>query len=115
MQFNLTIKADTVVSAKAIRESLVEGAFMAAAQQVHNGAWTRDNAVKALAPLVDTLTTGTKAKGHADAVRAVVQSNLDTALEAISAAQDDDSTDTAPDTPESDSVPVEAPKRRKAA
>jgi hypothetical protein len=37
------------------------------------------------------------------------------AYAANNAAQDDDSTDTAPDTPESDSAPVEAPKRRKAA
>lgn len=84
MTFNLNIAAnETTIKAKDIRQSLVESAFIATAHNVKAGTWTRDQAVKALQPLVDTLTSGTKEKGHADKIKALVQSNLDSAIATI--------------------------------
>jgi hypothetical protein len=84
MTFNLNIAAnETVIKAKDIRQSLVESAFVTTAQNVKSGDWTRDQAAKALQPLVDTLTSGVKEKGHADKIKTLVQSNLDSALAAM--------------------------------
>ena len=84
MTFNLNISAnETTIKAKDIRQSLVESAFITTAQNVKAGTWTREQAAKALQPLVDTLTSGAKEKGHADKIKALVQSNLDSALAAI--------------------------------
>lgn len=84
MTFNLTIAAnETTIKAKDIRQSLVESAFVTTVQNIKAGTWTREQAAKALQPLVDTLTSGTKEKGHADKIKALVQSNLDSALAAI--------------------------------
>ena len=84
MTFNLNISAnETTIKAKDIRQSLVESAFITTAQNVKAGTWTREQAAKALQPIIDTLTSGTKEKGHADKIKALVQSNLDSALAAI--------------------------------
>lgn len=86
MTFNLNIAAnETTIKAKDIRQSLVESAFIQTAQNIKAGTWTRDQSAKALQPLVDTLTSGTKEKGHADKIKALVQSNLDSALAAMEA------------------------------
>ena len=85
--FNLKTPAathDATVSAKDIRQASVEAAFVHVAQGLHNGTYTRDNAVKALQPVMDSLHTGPKVKGHAEMVKQLVQDNLDSALEAMS-------------------------------
>ena len=84
--FNLKTPAATeaaIVSAKDIRQASVESAFVHVAEGLHNGTYTRDNAVKALQPVMDSLHTGPKVKGHADMVKQLVQDNLDSALEAM--------------------------------
>ena len=85
--FNLKTPADTeaaIVSAKDIRQASVEAAFVHVAQGLHHGTYTRDNAVKALQPVMDSLHSGPKVKGHAEMVKQLVQDNLDGALEAMS-------------------------------
>lgn len=86
MTFNLTLntKKDSIIQAKDIRQSLVESSFTLASQNVHSGIWTREQAVKALCPILDTLTSGVKSKGHAETVRDMVQDNLDAAIDVIS-------------------------------
>lgn len=83
--FNLNLATNTqmTISAKDMRQALVENAFTMAATNVKSGLWTRENAVKALQPILDTLTSGVKAKGHADAIKELVQVNLDAAMAAI--------------------------------
>jgi len=85
MTFNLKTPTASVetVSAKDIRQAAVEKAFMHVAQGLHDGTYTRDNAVKALVPIMDSLHTGPKVKGHADMVKGLVHDNLDSALDAI--------------------------------
>ena len=85
--FNLKTPAATeaaIVSAKDIRQASVEAAFVHVAKNLHSGTYTRDNAVKALQPVMDSLHTGQKVKGHAEMVKQLVQDNLDSALEAMS-------------------------------
>ena len=85
--FNLKTPAATeaaIVSAKDIRQASVEAAFVHVAERLHSGTYTRDNAVKALQPVMDSLHSGPKVKGHADMVKQLVQDNLDGALEAMS-------------------------------
>jgi len=92
MTFNLKTPSTSVetVSAKDIRQAAVEKAFMHVAQGLHDGTYTRDNSVKALVPIMDSLHTGPKVKGHADMVKGLVHDNLDSALEAMSGDVSDD-------------------------
>lgn len=82
-ELNLNNQTNEVISTKDIRQKLVEHAFMQASENILTGAWTRENTVKALQPIVDTLSTGTKVKGHADNIRKIVETNLDSCLEVM--------------------------------
>lgn len=85
MTFNLKTPAASVeaVSAKDIRQAAVEQAFMHVAQGLHDGTYTREASIKALVPVMDSLHTGPRVKGHAEMMKGLVQDNLDSALDAI--------------------------------
>lgn len=81
--FKTPTQMSSVASVKAIRKAAVKSAFLHVAQRMLDGAYTRDNAVRALQPIMDTLDTGLKGKGHSILVRRLVNENLDSALEAL--------------------------------
>lgn len=87
MTFNLSLSGQVKTkTAKELRQDLVESILLQIVDDIITGAYPLDLAVKAVSPIVDTLHTGERSKGHASALKTLVEDNLIGAIEARKAA-----------------------------
>lgn len=82
MQFNLTMNTEATKTAKQLRQELIESILVQMTDDIASGTYPMELAVKAVAPLVDTLHTGTRSAGHADKLKELVRDNLEQAIAA---------------------------------
>ena len=69
-------------TAKELRQDLVESILLQIIDDIIEGTYPLELAVKAVSPIVDTLHTGGKPKGHASALKTLVEDNITGAIEA---------------------------------